>query len=169
MDARTCVTALLENTKDIAEKAQALFDYLQWHSHFGTTMGIGARLGREFAVEQLFKALPAEQPNGIATLKQVFHDIQEHGKKQKQERAEEQKRRGNEIRSIAPGTQVVIRNGWREDIVRFRKMNRSRFIGEYPDGRLVSVPVCLFRRICDVENTESLDAANGNIVAFAKQ
>jgi hypothetical protein len=83
--------------------------------------------------------------------------------------AEEQKKQGNEIRSIAPGTRVFIRNGGREDIVRFRKMNRSRFICEYPDGRLFSVPVSLFRGVVEGEDATDCNKQNGNIVAFARQ
>jgi hypothetical protein len=79
MDARTCTAALLDDTKDTAEKAQVLCAYLQWHSHFGTYMGIGAKLGRTFAVEQLFKAVAADQPNRVAALKRVLEDIEKYG------------------------------------------------------------------------------------------
>lgn len=146
MQPQECVKILLDSSCSIDVKYERLSEYISWHEALGRNMRIGARLGRETAILELFKALPKKDRSAAQNLRNVLDEIVMYQKKLKEEYGAEAKDKAEKLRSLSPGTAIVIRRESKEDTVRFIELKRTRLICEYPDGRQYSVPTQLFIR-----------------------
>lgn len=149
MDARSCAEALLDAQRPLDDKAQMLSGYLQWHATIGSRMGVGARFGREVALQELVKALPGTAANEREHLKAMLHDINEHCRGQ---RVSAQKQAGairKQLQALAPGTPILVKDAHFRTPVAFVEVRRTRFVFEDADGRRFEASVNAIDRIVE--------------------
>lgn len=149
MDAHSCVEALIDPGKSLQEKLDTLADYLHWHDAVARSMRVGMRFGREVAMSQLFGTLPGRPSEEGEKLRTSLQEIQQYSVRLKEERAADTKSLASQLRSLSPGTSIVIRNGGREEVVQLLEVRRTRFICEFSNGLRYSTPVRCFLRVHD--------------------
>jgi hypothetical protein len=142
-----CLVELLNPALSVEEKASALSRFFQWETTVGGSMGVGQRFSRVLAYVQLFHALPPGDRDAAQKLKTVLDEVAKYNAEQKARRLARGAAAAEVLRQLESSTPVVIHNYDREEVVRFLRLNRTRFLCEYPDGRRYSVPFQLFVRV----------------------
>ena len=149
MNARSCSQALLDTHRPLAYKARVLSDYLQWHSTFGSRMGVGARMGRAIALNDLFNALPGTGSDEHQRLKAVLDEIHKYGIGQRASAKKQASALRTQLQSLAPGTPIHVKAPRFRSPVAFLEVRRTRFVFEDSDGRRFEASVHAFDRIAE--------------------
>ncbi|MBI4446919.1 MAG: hypothetical protein HY645_13560 [Acidobacteria bacterium] len=158
-----CVTCLLDPSAVVADKAQMLADYLQYYAAVGASIGVGRRGGRETAIRVLCQTLSPNIEAALDKLRPIFVEIDQYRESEKAARRARTRETSRRLHEVPSGTPVAIKNYNRDELVFFLEAKRTRFVAEYPDGRLVSVPVELFLRVHDEPSPERLSENNKEI------
>lgn len=156
MEAQECIRILLSSQYSVKEKAESFGQYIQWHEALTRNMKLKVREGRKYAFRRLFESLRNEDQNAEEKLKSTIKEIGEYWDKEEETLKTDSEVYITKLRSLSPGTPIVIRNENREDIVRFIEMRKTRFICEYQDGRRYSVSARLFVKLHKGETSKPL-------------
>jgi len=141
-----CAEVLLDELVSLEDKADAIGTYLEHYTVWGKEVGMGARNGRAYGMKRLFEVARELDWNADKNLHHIVGQLAKLAKKKRQAWNEEKRTIAKNLRGIAPGTPIVIRDRGRERSAKFIEVKRTRFLCEYPDGKRYSVPVQLFVR-----------------------
>ena len=156
MNPQECVEILTDQSRRIEEKSAAIADYLQWQSMAAGLMRLPARLGRAAALRYLFDALPKDDPAAHVALKAALEQLKVHAEQRDLARQAETRDLAAQLRSISPGSAIIVREGNRAFVAAFGGLQRTRFIYEFADGLRFSAPVKAFGGIAEGEVVECL-------------
>ena len=166
--ARECANELLNDALPIAQRVQLAGDF------FKERMASIPVTDRRHVI--VFRAVVAELLESVPTelrpaLEHVLRRTADHTAAK---RKQESRQLATQLRSIAPGTAIIVRDRSGEKPVVFCEMRRTRFVFECPDGRRCTAPLQCFvriepgqplRRVADSSNPHPLQHRTPNAVS----
>ena len=151
MSPQDCVTTLLDPTTALIDKNNAITTYF---NEFAVGLPFTKKTAMRWALRELRSAVPAEQVQAFEAILTAL------AKLQLEDRECAIRRCCVVLRTLAPGTKVVIALDTTECEVSFQELRRTRFLAEDHRGQLVSVPAQLFVRVAPTAEQEVTHASN---------
>jgi hypothetical protein len=136
-----CATRLLDESLPIAQRAQLVSEFFSQRMASVPVTSANHRLLFREVVTSHITSVPAEQRPALERALRETTRITEV------ERDQKSRQTALQLRSIAPGTAIVVRDHSGEKPVVFRAMKRTRFVFEYPDGERYSASLNCFVRV----------------------
>jgi len=136
-----CATKLLDESLPIDLRARIVGEFFKQRVASVPLFGRRHRLVFREVVADLINSVPADQR---PALERILCETGAHNAAKRNQKARQM---ASEIRSLAPGTAIIVRDRFGERSVVFREMKRTRFIFGEPDGGEFSAPVQSFVRV----------------------
>ncbi len=139
------VGCLLDHTKTLDEKKQALIAHIRLHAAGHLRLGLGVEAGLRFATATLFASLEDDEAKQLL-LAQTLDAILDSPAHPSVVIDPETQRRAAELGALPRGARIIVELPEGEVVTELLDATGTRFLCRHPSGRVCNVPVSFFRR-----------------------
>ncbi len=125
---KQCLDILLAEESAVLDKLRAL-------DHYMKAEGDGSFFGVVFGTIALFKLAEEQGGQNRDQLEFALCEIREHAENWRSEQESEKATRTAQLRSLEPGTAIMVQTDDGVMTASFVEMKRTRFVAELPDGK----------------------------------